>query len=201
MGMVNERTGVVPPQRKGASSDIEYTVRTADEDRGKKLYDKARNNLLNINCWHTFAGRLSARFFLTDPYGKRVDRLPLQGDFIQIHLPGMPDDKLEWVRIEAIEEERNHLHFNWLTIRVRPSDPPREQEETEHFFSKEATSSFTVQRKGRAVTASVKGRNELPNTEADGFLNKIRNAVIAIAAMAGLNAPQWKGLVKGLLKK
>jgi hypothetical protein len=87
-------------------------------------------------------------------------------------------------------------------MRVRPSDPPRQKEETEHFFSKDATSSFIVERKGNVVTAYVRGRNELPNTEEpESFLKKIRNAAIALAAMAGLNTPQWKGLAKGIIDK
>ena len=90
---------------------------------------------------------------------------------------------------------------NWIMMRVRPSDPPRQQEETEHFFSKEATSSFIVERTGRKVQASVRGRNELPNLETPGLFNKIRNIFIGLGAMLGLNYPQWKGLVRGLLTK
>lgn len=191
----------VPRQHKGARSDIKYIIRTFGESEGLHLYERARKNLLNINRWQELAGKFSASFRLTDPFGKLVDRLPLQGDFIRIHLPTSAEDKFDWVRIEAIEEQKFHDNLNFIMIRVRPSDPPRKEEETEHFFSQEATSSFLVQRTGRKVEASVKGRNELPNVETPGWINKIRNLFIGLGAMMGLNYPQWKGLVRGILTK
>ena len=191
----------VPPQKKGAKSDIKYCVRTFGEKEGFALYEKARKNLLDINNWQKLAGKLSAGFRLTDPFGNLVQRLPLQGDYIRIHLPPSADDKFDWVRIEAIEEQKYQNNLNWIMIRVRPSDPPRQKEETEHFFSKEATSSFLVERTGRKVTASVRGRNELPNIKTPGLASKIRNLFFGLGAMVGLNYPQWKGLVKGILTK
>ena len=199
--IVKENNITVPPQKEGAKSDIKYCVRAFGEREGLDLYNKARKNLLDINRWQEFAGKLSAEFRLTDPFGKLVERLPLQGDYIRIHLPTAATDKFEWVRIEAIKEQAHHEKLNWIMMRVRPSDPPRQQEETEHFFSKEATSSFIVERTGRKVQASVRGRNELPNLETPGLFNKIRNIFIGLGAMLGLNYPQWKGLVRGLLTK
>lgn len=191
----------VPPQKTGAKSDIKYSIRTYGEKEGLELYEKARKNLLDINNWQQLAGKLSAEFKLTDPFGNLVQRLPLQGDYIRIHLPTSAEDKFDWVRIEAIEEQKYQNNLNWIMIRVRPSDPPRQQEETEHFFSKEATSSFVVERTGRKVEASVKGRNELPNIKTSGLISKIRNLFIGFGAMMGLNYPQWRGLVKGVLTK
>lgn len=190
----------VPAQHKGARSDIKYSKKVSTAVEAEKLFKKAKKNLLNINDWHLRAGKWSARFFLTDPFGKNVQRLPLQGDYIKIHLPSSLDEKYDWVRIESIEQRKVNEAIDQISMLVRPSDPPRNQEETEHFFSKEATSSFIVERKENAVTAYVRGRNELPNTkEPESLIKKIRNAAIAIAAMAGLNTPQWKSLVKGIL--
>jgi hypothetical protein len=198
---VKQTRETIPAQRKGAKSDISYSIRVADEAEAKKIYAKARKNLFNINGWSSLAGGLSAEFYLTDPFGKEVSRLPLQGDYIKIHLPASAKDKFDWVRIEKIEEEKSHSSHNWVTIRVRPAEQPKEKEDTEHFFTRDATSSFSVERKGTRVKAFVSGRNELPNTETHGFLKKLRNAAIALAAMAGLNTPQWKALVKGLILK
>lgn len=199
--IVKETRRIVPSQNKGGKSDVRYSIKAFGEVEARKIYERARRNLLDINNWQILSGKFSAAFFLTDPFGKHVQRLPLQGDYIKIHLPISSEDKFDWVRIEGIEEQKSHTYFNWVTIRVRPSEAPKEKEETEHFFSKEATSSFSVERSGRKVEASVKGRNELPNTNTRGIFNKIRNAVIAIAAIAGLNTPQWSGLVKGIVTK
>lgn len=191
----------LPAQHKGARSDIRDSIVTPDENEALRRYEQARKNLLQINRWHELAGKLSARFYLTDPRGKEVDRLPLQGDYIKIHLPSSLAEKYEWVRIESIEEQKRHDHQRWLYILVRPSDPPRNEEETEHFFSKEATSSFILEKKELKIVASVRGRNELPNLEPDSWLKKVRNILVAMGAMAGLNAPQWKALVGGILRK
>lgn len=188
----------IPPQAHGAKSDITYSRKVSGDREGDELYQKARRNLLDINSWHKLSGKLSARFFLTDSRGKTVDRLPLQGDYIRINLPSSSDDKFEWVRIELIEERKESEHVKWILIRVRPSEPPHEKEETEHFFSEEATSNFSVEQKGRVVTAAVHGRNELPNIETPGLKNKIRNLLVGLGAMLGFNYPQWKTLAKGI---
>ncbi|MBL7699368.1 MAG: hypothetical protein JNK79_14480 [Chitinophagaceae bacterium] len=189
----------IPSQEHGAKSNVSYAVKGFAEKEGDEIYEKARKNLLDINRWHELSGALSARFYLTDPYGNETDRLPLQGDYIKIHLPSSADDKFDWVRIELIEERKPREHIKWIMIRVRPSDPPQEKQETEHFFSEEATSNFYVGQTGRKVEASVGGRNELPNIEAPGMINKIRDVIVGLAAMAGFNYPQWKSLVKGIL--
>lgn len=197
---VEDSNEKIPEQQKGASSDIIESVNCDSSEAAVQLYAKARKNLFDINNWHQMAGKLSARFYLTDPSGGAADRLPLQGDFIKIHLPTSSADKFDWVRIENIEEEQSGDYSSRVKISVRPTDPPAPQQETEHFFTEDATSNFFVERKGRVVTAMVRGRNELPNTDTPGVVNKIRNAVIAVAAMAGLNTPQWKALVKGILE-
>ena len=77
----------IPRQAHGAKSDITYSMRAFGEKEGDELYEKARKNLLDINRWHKLSGKLSARFFLTDEFGKETSRLPLLGDYIKIHLP------------------------------------------------------------------------------------------------------------------
>lgn len=189
----------LPQQKKGAKSDVKYSVRAKDEAESIALFQKARKNLLNINQWEKMAGKVSATFRLTDEYGNHVNRLPLQGDYIKIHLPTSAEDKFDWVRIEAIEEKRTPVHLCYIMIRVRPTDPPNPQEATEHFFSREATSSFCVERTGQLVEASVRGRNELPNLDAGGIKSILRNLVVSLGAMLGLNYPQWKGLTRGII--
>lgn len=191
----------VPEQHNGAKSDVRHTRDVVSNDEAAMLYLRARKNILDINNWQNIAGKLSASFSLTDPSGAEVSRLPLAGDYIKIHLPTSRREKFDWVRIEKVSEEHPDDYTSRIQIQVRPSEPPTPQQETEHFFSKEATSSFFVERKGKRLSAEVRGRNELPNLQAPGLLNKVRNAFIALGAMAGLNTPQWAALVKGVLEK
>jgi hypothetical protein len=46
----------------------------------------------------------------------------------------------------------------------------------------------------------VIGKNEKVNEQSQGWLDTMRNTLIAFAAMLGLNKPQWKSLVKGILR-
>lgn len=193
--------GKIPAQHSGAKSDIHYSKATGTEEEAKKLYEKARNNLLSINKWKQLSGKLSAAFLLTDHRGAATDRFPLNGDYIRIHLPGSPSDEFDWVRIERVEEEQPATHRKRIMMQVRPSDAPRQHEETEHFFSQKATSNFIVEKNANRVTATVAGRNELPNLNRKGLLSKIRNLLISLPAIAGANTPQWKGLTKGIVEK
>jgi hypothetical protein len=193
--------GKIPAQHSGAKSDIHFSTTAETDEEAKKLYDKARNNLLSINKWKELAGKLSAAFLLTDNRGAAADRFPLNGDYIRIHLPGSPSGEFDWVRIERVEEEQPATHRKRIMIQVRPSDAPKQHEETEHFFSKQATSNFIVERNGNRITAAVAGRNELPNLHRKGLLSKIRNLLISLPALAGANTPQWKSLTKGIIEK
>jgi hypothetical protein len=191
----------VPEQHDGAKSDIEESVETGSIEEARALYRRAKENLLSINRWHDLAGKLSATFTLTDPAGRQLSRNPEKGDLISIHIPGAPSDKLDWVHVELVEEERPQSETERVHLQVRPGEPPASDKPTKHFFSDSATSSFFVERVGTTVSAAVKGRNEVPNLSDEGLVNKVRNAAVAVGAMLGLNTPQWKALVKGILGK
>lgn len=57
-----------------------------------------------------------------------------------------------------------------------------------------------VSHEGNTVRAAVYGRNEVPNTGAEKAVDKARNAMVALSAMAGVSKLQWKLLVKGLVE-
>ncbi len=197
---------IVPRQRKGGRSSTNFAVRKRSIEDAKKLYQRGRSNLLDVNKWHDLAGNLSASFQLTDSKGRPVYGLVRKGNYFRIEMPavpGNPDGKgFDWVKVERIEEEKTD-NFEWTAIRVRPAQSPNQQQSsaTAHFFTEEASSSFCIQRKLNTVTASVFGRNEKPNVETRSLLSRIRNALIAIAAIFGMSKTQWSGLVKGILEK
>jgi hypothetical protein len=195
---------IVPPQEEGSKKDIAHSVKALDENDARKLFDIARNRLVDINHWHTFSN--PAHFQLTDNRGRELNRTAEKGDFfkINIHAPGPVEGKgYDWVYIEAIDDQSNpNGHTEHVAIRVRPASSPeiKSDENVAHFFSEESTSSFVVKREGTTVTAAVYGRNETPNTETTNIVDKVRNAVVAITAILGLANVQWNSLVKGLLK-
>ncbi|MGO8056168.1 hypothetical protein, partial [Rhizobium leguminosarum] len=69
-----------------------------------------------------------------------------------------------------------------------------------HFFKKDATSTFMVCIDGNIITASIHGRNEIPNTETANTIDNIRNKVVATSAISILSEVQWNNLVRGIVK-
>lgn len=195
---------VVPVQKKGARSNTNYAIRTSSEKEARDLFQNARLNLLNVNGWHSLAGS-GASFQLVNKNGEEIFTLVEKGNYVRIRIPGLPPSDAgngdEWVLVEKVEEGKMKYH-EYAIVRVRPAVPPfAEKKETAHFFSKESTSSFSVIRNNNKITVSVMGRNETPNTDTANPLTWVRNVMIAIGAMIGLNKPQWKKLAKGIARK
>ena len=194
----------IPEQHEGGETNTEATETLADEAAARSFFEVVRNRLLNVNAWHDYAGAGSAAFQLTDGQGVAVQRPAQKGDHFQIDIPGpgtQTGEGYDWVRIEEITEAHRDAEDS-VVVRVRPASNPRnEKADVAHFFTSEATSNFVVRRHGNTVSASVHGRNEKPNTEAEALLDKARNAAVATGAISGFSKLQWKSLVTGLLQR
>jgi hypothetical protein len=203
--MKREDENIVPKNEVGSKTDTIETVEASTLQQALALFEKSKQRLLDINKWSKIAGTASAKFNLTDATGEKVTRAPQVGDFFQIDVPAPGTDTgdgYDWVRIEAIEDNSdNNAASESVAIKVRPcSNPTNNKEDTAHFFKEDATSTFIVERNGNKVTAEVHGRNEIPNTDADKTLDKVRNAIVGLGAVTGVSKLQWKNLVKGLLQ-
>ena len=190
-----DHSSIAPENESGASSDNSCEVLFDNEKDAVICFQRARQKLLDVNHWHEWSGGSSAVFQLTDEKGNKVDRSVQLGDHFWIDIPGpgnVGGKGYDWVQAEAIEDSSTDDR-EVVAIRVRPSgDPSGTKEDIAHFFTDEASSTFSVIRSGKKVIASVQGRNEKPNIKANTFIDKIRNAVVATGAIGGLNKPQWK---------
>lgn len=199
-----QEPSIIPENNTGASSDTSHEVIAPNPASAQAIFDSAKQKLLDVNNWHKYCGKTSAVFQLTDERGNKVYRAAQLGDHFKIDIPGpgsATGEGNDWVQIEAIEHTVND-DAEVLAMRVRPTDNPQNsKKDVAHFFTDEASSTFSVSKQGNKIVAAVNGRNEKPNVKADNLLDKVRNAVIATTAILGLNKPQWKSLVKGLLKK
>lgn len=200
--MEPERT--IPAQHEGVEVNVEDSVTLASEEEATNFFGMVKNRLLAVNRWKEWAGALSAGFALTNEQGQDIDTFPRPGNYFKINIPApgiATGEGFDWVRIEEIKEVEDS-DCGFVAIRVRPaSSPLNANEDVAHFLTDEATSNFIVRRDGLTVTAGVYGRNEKPNTEADGLLDKVRNAVVGATAVSGFAKLQWKNLVDGLLKQ
>jgi hypothetical protein len=193
----------IPVQKKGSSSDTFHTVELHDEKQAIERYELAKNRLLDVNEWEKLAGTGSADFTLTNDKGDPVSRPVQVNDYFRIDIPGpgtITGEGYDWVHVEAIEEKEEQGEV-CVYLKVRPaSNPLNADNSVAHFFDDAATSTFVVCRDGNAVIASVHGRNEKPNTQADNLIDKARNAVTALTATAAFSKIQWKKLLEGLVE-
>lgn len=204
--MKSEANRIVPKQKIGSHTGARCTVKTKNSEEAIALFEQAKQRLLNVNAWQKLCGTGSAEFKLTDKKGHLIGyKKPRIGNLIRIKLPA-PSNKsgsgYDWVRIEAFKHTKDLVKDEeQYGFRVRPvQNPFKNTNESAHFYTSDASSTFLLKRHGAILSAMEIGRNEIPNSRPSSFLNKVRNVIVAIAAMAGLAHPQWKKLVTGVLK-
>ncbi len=201
--MATAEDEIVPDQQQGAQKDIIHKVQAVDQNDARRLFLLARNRLVDVNHWNEYSAL--GHFQLVDGHGNEAFRTAEIGDYFRIDIkaPGpVAGVGYDWVKIEAIADHSDVEGFEeHMAMRVRPARNPLDEkkEDTAHFFSDESTSTFLVKREGTVVTASVFGRNEIPNTDTSNLIDKLRNQVVAASAIAGLSNIQWRSLVVGLI--
>lgn len=193
----------IPEQEIGGKSDTVSEIEFPNELQAKQHFELVKKRFLDINSWELIAGKEKAEFSLRDEKENLILQKPKVGNYIRIKVPGLHNDSgdgYDWVRIEALEEEKEE-NTESIYIRVRPnSNPLNPTEETCHFFDSRATSNFLITREGTKISAEVHGRNEVPNINNDSILDKVRNSLVAIGGIIAGSKFQWKSFTDGLIK-
>jgi len=194
---------IVPTQFAGQEIEVEATKKLKDEADAKSLYNVAKKKLLDVNNWKKIAGALTAQFQIINEKGEEVTRDVKKGDYLRINIPGpgsKEGDGYDWVLVEELKE-KNMESLQAIGFRVRPNENPfGEKNETSHFYSKEATSSFIICRENSQLISWIVDRNLLPNTESGSLVDKVRDVVVGVSAIAGLSKVQWQQLADGLIE-
>ena len=198
-----DHLGIVPTQFAGQEIEVEATKELKDEADAKSLFDAAKKKLLDVNNWKKIAGTITAQFQIIDEEGEEVNRDVKKGDYLRINIPG-PGSKegngYDWVLVEELKEI-NKESLQSIGFRVRPNENPfGEKNETSHFYSKEATSSFIICRNNSQLISWIVDRNLLPNTESGSLVDKVRDFIVGLSAIAGLSKVQWQQLADGLIE-
>lgn len=194
---------IIPPQFKGQEIEAEATKELKDETEAKSLYKVAKKKLLDVNNWKNITGAITAQFQIIDEKGKEVYREVQKGDYLRIDIPG-PGSKeghgYDWVLVEELKEINKEV-LQSVGFRVRPNENPfGEKNETAHFYSKEATSSFIITRENSKIISWIIDRNLHPNTESGSLADKVRDVAVGISAIAGFSKVQWQRLADGLIE-
>jgi hypothetical protein len=194
---------IVPSQFAGQEIEVKATKKLKDEAEAKSLYNVAKKKLLDVNNWKKIGGTITAKFQIVDEKGEEVSRDVKKGDYLRINVPGpgsKEGDGYDWVLVEELKEI-NMGSLQSIGFRVRPNENPfGEKNETAHFYSKEATSSFIISRENSKLISWIIDRNLLPNTESGSIIDKVRDVVVGVSAMAGLSKVQWQQLADGLIE-
>ena len=189
----------IPPRRQGSHHD---TVSMHCVDAGAaEAYARVKVRLYAVNGWRELNDNIRAEFQVCDPAGGEVARPPGKGDYIRIDLPGPGSPAgggYDWVRVTEIDEDNGAEP--WASLTVTPSSDPRGSgEEIAHFYAAGATNTFVVRRVGNCILAEVHGRNERPNVNEGGRLDRLRNEAVALAGKVGLGKVQWKDWTDGVV--
>jgi hypothetical protein len=171
--------------------------KTFDKEQEAIIFFKeAKNRLFDINGWSTISAIINSNFQLFNSKGEKSKEIkPVLGDYIRIKLPGpLP---YNWVLVMDIKEESNFCEFT-----VSPSEAPTDNasEQTKHFFTKAASSTFKIERKGNSIYAYEIGKEEAVNSKGPEAGNRgVLNAIVAEGGWAGVQQIQWKNLTDYLV--
>jgi hypothetical protein len=167
-----------------------------DEAAAKQLFSQAVHRLLDVNSWSGISA-LTSDFRLHDATGTPKQGSPVQlGDYIKISLPGpVPEN---WVHVTSLSLGDTIAEFT-----VHPSPAPGSQQtETRHFFRKESSSTFRVERHQNSVIASEIGLDERINNEGEqAGEHALINTAIAEMGWLFYQKIQWKSLTDYLVAR
>lgn len=196
---------IIPENIKGKATSAEHSASFNNVDEAKAAFKLACSRMHDINSWHKLSGFASAEFSLKDPNGTNIERAVQLGDYVQIDVPGpgpVSGDGYDWVRVEAIENKTEiDLEQESCGMRVRScKNPNKTTDETAHFLTNDATSTFIIHRRQNIVMSEYYGRNEMINTGTEKIIDKMRNIVTGASALAGVSELQWSRTIKSFLE-
>jgi hypothetical protein len=196
-------TKTVPEHVDGKIINAERFRDLSDTNIAKAVYETARKRLLDVNKWNKISSGGLADFQLSDAHGAAVSGPVQQGLYFRVDIPGPGSDAgggYDWVFVEKIEGYETE-DVQSIAVRVRPSaNPAGDDVRTAHFYTSEATSTFTVTREKLRVTAAVYDRNIKVNEDSDQVLDRARNMVVGTVGRMVFSRIQWEDLAAAWLE-
>ncbi|MEI3791134.1 MULTISPECIES: hypothetical protein [unclassified Chryseobacterium] len=191
----------VPQQQSGGFHDTE-SQKQFEPTLLPIKFDILKQRFFSVSRWKSYCGKGFAAFKLYDSKGNIAERPPQKGDFMRIDIPGPGETEAkgyDWVEVTDIcFQEDNYSESILITCRPSINPQNRKNSHIAHFYSSIATSTFMIARTPTHLKAAVYGRNETPNFNA-GYIDVIRNLMVAVGGMMGISKVQWKKLTDGFL--
>lgn len=176
--------------------DKEYSSqnRFPNRETAVKEFERSKAKLFDVDAWSDLPG-ITSEFELYDRNGRRAEnKQPEVGDFVRIMLPTPTPEN--WVQVIDVKENEEEAEFT-----VSPSEDPRDKDDDiEHFFVKEATSTFRIELKGQSIYAYEIGKNEGVNNQGEEAGDrKVLNTLISAGGWIAFQELQWKKLTAYLV--
>ena len=174
-----------PVKDKVYESEREFT----DITEAMQKFSESKERLFHVDKWSDIPG-ISSKFELHDKGGQRLtDQKVKRNNFIRVLMPGASPEN--WVKVTQVVDKQNEAY-----IVASPSEDPTDpnDQKIEHFFAKEATSTFKVELVGNKIKAFEIGENEGANTGEDAGKRDAVNVLLSGAGWAGFQRIQWKNL-------
>ena len=161
----------------------------ADEAKAEQEFSNAKKRLFSIAKWQEESG-IQTAFELYNKQVQKTDENPQVGYFIKVILPGIQIEN--WVEITDVIENQKIVSFT-----VHPcSDPQNNDNKTEHFFIKEASSTFQIELLGNKIKGCEIGKDETINNQEEAGNRSAINTLIAEGGWNGLQKIQWGNLAE-----
>lgn len=194
----------VPAQIKGGFHDTECRRDFENEEITTEKFSLLKERFLSINIWREYCGKNSADFKLFDLTGKLVTRNPRETDLIRIDIPGPANVEAgyDWAKITRVSDKYlKDDELENMVIICSPTQNPDNAANNHiaHFYSSNSSSIFMISRGKTYIQVGIYGRNETPNYANAGFLDKVRNAMIAIGGIFGMSKIEWKCTAEGMI--
>ena len=156
-------------------------------------FNLAVKKLFDVTSWSDLSGPTS-NFKLYNHSAEEKQHIePEVNDYIKIMLALPSPDN--WVKVIDLKKEDSLAEFT-----VRPcNDPLDNDNDTDHFFTSAATSTFKVERKEKTIYAYEIGKNEVINNNEESGDRGFINTLIAEGGWAGFQEYQWKKLTDYLV--
>ena len=166
-----------------------------DEAAAQTALARGKERLFAVTNWSELLG-INSTFTLCDQQGQPTSQQPAVGYFVCIVLPGLAVEN--WVEITEVQETATAAYFT-----VHPcANPTSPSAETQHFFVKEASSTFRVEQEHLVIRGMEIGKNEkINNQDYQAGDRAFLNTLIAQGAWAGFQDIQWEKLTDYLVGK
>ena len=202
---LNQKSCEIPPQKKGGFHNTESFKYFDNPEAAFQYFGLLKKRFFSVHLWKNFCNETFAEFQLCDEKGNPTNHPPKTGDFIKIKIPPFISwfrvKNYDWVKIiEICHQYSEDAHLEKIEMTCQPSQSPLNHENfyIQHFYSANATSTFSISRDEKTIQAAIYGRNETPNFNTS-FWASIRNFCIAVGGILGFSKIQWIKLTDGFL--